>query len=160
MKSSRSKKTRKSTQTSTSSNKIKRSGFEDKVASFLDKKKIKHGYEEVKIHYTVERKYIVDFSVGSIYIESKGRFTSADRSKHLKIKAQHPELDIRFLFQRDNKLNKSSKTRYSDWAKRHGFKYHVCPLGNLPKEWLKDIERELKHEKPKKAKPRKAKKKT
>jgi N-acetylmuramoyl-L-alanine amidase len=35
-----------------------------------------------------------------IIIESKGRFLTADRQKHLLIKQQHPQLDIRFVFQR------------------------------------------------------------
>ena len=140
MKSSRSKRKDQKTSTKTSTSCEKRSGFEDKVAAFLDRKKVKYGYEEIKVHYTVERKYIVDFSVGEIYIESKGYFSSADRGKHLKIKKQHPEVDIRFLFQRDNKLGKKSKTTYSDWCKRHGFEYHVCSEGTVPQKWLKEIE--------------------
>lgn len=119
----------------------KRSGYEDKVAENLDKLNIKYGYEDVTIPYTIERKYKLDFSIESgILIESKGYFLSSDRTKHLKIKEQHPELDIRFLFQADNWLTKKHKSRYSDWCKRHEFKYHVSPTGNLPKKWLKEIQ--------------------
>ena len=35
-----------------------------------------------------------------IIIETKGAFNSADRKKHKLIKEQHPELDIRFMFEK------------------------------------------------------------
>ena len=57
-----------------------------------------------------------------------------DRQKHLLIKVQHPELDIRFLFQRSkSRISKTSKTTYADWCEKHGFLY--CDL-HIPKEWL------------------------
>ncbi len=57
-----------------------------------------------------------------------------DRTKHLLIKQQHPDKDIRFLFKVDNKINKASETRYSDWCEKHGFLY---AFGEVPEEWLK-----------------------
>lgn len=72
-----------------------------------------------------------------MYIESKGRFVTTDRQKHLCIKDQHPELDIRFLFQRANsRISKTSKTTYGKWASDKGF---IWANGTqIPKEWLNE----------------------
>jgi hypothetical protein len=69
-----------------------------------------------------------------VILEAKGRFISSDRTKHLLIKEQHPEYDIRFVFQRAaNRLNSRSKTTYGAWCDRHGFLW--CEE-KIPKEWL------------------------
>ena len=69
-----------------------------------------------------------------IIVESKGRFVTADRKKHLLIKKQHPTLDIRFVFSNSKaKINKGSKTTYGDWCDKHGFLY-ADKL--IPEEWL------------------------
>ncbi len=54
------------------------------------------------------------------------------------IKEQHPELDIRFVFQYNNPITKGSKTRYTDWAEKNGF---VWSLKFIPKEWYKEKKR-------------------
>ncbi len=52
----------------------------------------------------------------SIIIETKGMFTAADRRKHLAIKKQHPNLDIRFVFENSRrKLRKGAKSSYGEW---------------------------------------------
>ncbi|CVI61053.1 endodeoxyribonuclease [Agrobacterium leguminum] len=83
-------------------------------------------YETKKFPYLVTHTYTPDFinpSTGQIF-ETKGRFTSADRSKHLAIKSQHPELDITLVFQRpQNKIRKGSKTSYADWCDKYGIKW-------------------------------------
>jgi hypothetical protein len=118
--------------------KVKRSGFEDLVAANLKALGVPFDYEEKKISYVKEHSYIVDFDLkNGIIIESKGWFMPKDRKKHLDIKKQHPDLDIRFIFQRDNKLNRKTETRYSDWCKKHGFKYVVSLKGEVPKDWIK-----------------------
>lgn len=68
------------------------------------------------------------------YIELKGRLTSFDRTR---LKALYAAWGDKFklfiLFQRDNTINKGSKTRYTDWAKGVGF---VTAVGdNIPEEW-------------------------
>ena len=84
-------------------------------------------YEEFKIKYEVHetRTYTPDFELpNGIIIESKGRFVPADRKKHLLVKKQHPELDIRFVFSNSRaKINKGSKTTYGDWCDKNGFQY-------------------------------------
>ena len=122
---------------------IKRSGYEDRVANNLIRDGVKFEYENVCIKYKVERNYTVDFSLeNGILIESKGYFKSSDRTKHLLIKEQNPDLDIRFLFQADNWLTTTKTYRYSDWCKKYGFKYHVSPTGEIPEKWIKEKKNE------------------
>lgn len=113
-----------------------RSAFEFEVAKQARKDKIKAEYEpkESRIAWTPKEKvYTPDFVLTSgIIVECKGRLTVHDRTKHLRIKEQHPELDIRFVFQYNNPITKGSKTRYTDWAERHGFEW---AMKYIPKEW-------------------------
>lgn len=114
-----------------------KSKFEDTGVKFLRQHKVDFEYESLKIPYQKTSIYVPDFILikSGIIIEFKGRFRAEDRAKHLLIKEQHPEYDIRFVFLFDNKLNKSSHTRYSDWCVKHGFQYAV---GMIPKEWLEE----------------------
>ena len=80
-----------------------RSGLEDKVSLFLETRQNKVRYEALKIEWEDlrYRTYTPDFVLDNgIIIETKGFFDAEDRRKHLEIQKQHPELDIRFLFQR------------------------------------------------------------
>lgn len=94
-------------------------------------------YESVRLAYVGKvRHYKPDFNLANgIILEVKGRFTGADRAKHLAVREAHPELDIRFVFQRDNPIVTGSKTKYSDWCEKNGFLY--C-FNNIPEEWLYD----------------------
>lgn len=117
-----------------------RSGLEKDTATYLRKKKVKFTYEKTKIKWDDSRirTYTPDFVLeNGIIIETKGRFVSADRVKHLKIKEQYGDkYDIRFVFTNPNaKLNKSSKTTYAMWCDKHGFKYAAK---TIPEEWLKE----------------------
>lgn len=121
-----------------------RSGLEKKVADFLREHKVEFSYECDKIHYKVpesDHVYTPDFRVKTrsgklILIETKGRFLLEDRKKHLLIRAQYPNLDIRLVFQNPNaKLDKRSKTTYCMWAEKHGFQWAgKC----IPEEWLNE----------------------
>ena len=77
-----------------------RSTLEDRVQANLQKRGINYTYEPCKLPYTVERNYIPDLLIGDIYIEVKGYFRQDAQRKMKSIRDQHPELDIRFLFQR------------------------------------------------------------
>lgn len=121
-----------------------RSGLEFTFAKELEELGVEYEYEGTVIKYTKpesSHRYTPDFKLESksgktIIIETKGRFVSADRVKHLLIKRQHPELDIRFVFSRcKQRLSKRSKTTYADWCERHGFMYAE---GSIPKEWLNE----------------------
>lgn len=115
-----------------------RSGLEEDVDSTLKNAGIDGEYEQHKIEYVqpaTKHKYTPDFRLpNGIFVETKGRFVTADRKKHLLIKEQHPELDIRFLFQNANsRLSKKSKTTYAQWCQKHGFLYAEKVI---PAEWL------------------------
>ena len=115
-----------------------RSNFEANFARFLEDNNIKYEYETKKIKYVPKVKtYTPDFYLKDydILIETKGRFTIADRVKHKLIKEQHPDLDIRFIFQRcKEKLYTGSKTTYADWCDKNNFKYAE---GEIPEAWLR-----------------------
>ena len=115
-----------------------RSGLEEQVAQSLEAAGIPVVFEADKIAYTVPArvaKYTPDFRLpDNSYIETKGRFLTADRHKHLLIKQQHPDITIRFLFQNANaRISKASKTTYAMWCDKHGFEY---AHKHIPPEWL------------------------
>ncbi|MCP4900800.1 MAG: hypothetical protein GY906_27865 [bacterium] len=77
-----------------------------------------------------------DAAASDLVIEAKGRLTGPTRTKMLDVKAAHPDLDIRFLFYRKEKVRPSLKrTPYNtDWAEAYGFPYAVGH--EIPEEWL------------------------
>lgn len=117
-----------------------RSGLEDSIAKQLEEANVPVTYESVKIKYVVPERhatYTPDFVLpNGIVIESKGRFVIEDRKKHLLVKEQHPEYDIRFVFSNSrSKLNKGSKSTYASWCELHGFQYADK---TIPEQWLKE----------------------
>jgi hypothetical protein len=95
-------------------------------------------YEPIAIKYTQpakKRTYTPDFVLrNGIIIEAKGRLTATDRAKMLLVRADNPELDIRFVFQRaSNRISKASKTTYAQWAEANGFQWAER---EVPAEWL------------------------
>lgn len=119
-----------------------RSGLEVAIAKQLEALGYSFTYEQDCIEYmqpAKKRTYTPDFRlvVNGIIIEGKGRFETADRQKHLLIKAQHPELDIRFVFSNSNaKISKDSKTSYADWCNKHGF---LFADKRIPQGWLDEV---------------------
>lgn len=118
-----------------------RSGLEKKIADDLSDKGIPFDYEKLKITYTVPERqatYTPDFVLldNGIIVESKGIFDADDRKKHLLIKQQHPDLDIRLVFSRANApIYKGSPTTHANWADHHGFKWAEKLI---PDAWLKE----------------------
>ena len=120
-----------------------RSGFEETVSAHLTEKGVEFEYESKTntVKYIVpasNHTYLPDFKLANgIIIETKGRLILADKKKHLLIKEQHPELDIRFVFSNSNaKMSKTSKTTYAMWAEKNGFKY-ADKL--IPQSWLDEV---------------------
>jgi hypothetical protein len=115
-----------------------RSGLEDVISKDLKDRGVDFGYETVKINWKlVENKtYTPDFILpNGIIIESKGRFVPDDRKKHLKVREQNPDLDIRFVFSNSkNKIRKGSKTTYAMWCEKNNFLYADK---RIPDEWIK-----------------------
>tara|TARA_R110000744_G_scaffold380420_1_gene501149 strand:- start:458 stop:859 length:402 start_codon:yes stop_codon:yes gene_type:complete len=115
-----------------------RSGLEQDNAKHLEGYNVDYEYEKFKIKFTAKpRTYTPDFRLSNgVIVETKGRFIPSDRSKHLLVKEQHPELDIRFVFSNSNqRLSKTSKQTYGGWCERHGFLY---ASGLIPVEWMKE----------------------
>lgn len=122
-----------------------RSGLEDTVGKQLKDAGITVEYESIKIKFLQPAKmrtYTPDWVLpNGIIIETKGRFTSGDRQKHLLIQEQQPDLDIRFVFSNPQaKINKRSKTTYADWCEKNGFLY---AKGTIPLSWLKEKSKEI-----------------
>lgn len=105
-----------------------RSGLEEEIAGQLRTQGVEYLYEEVPIPFVQPvkpRKYTPDFILpNGIILETKGRFVTADRAKHLLVKAQHPHLDIRFIFSYSRtRISKQSITTYGAWCESKGFLY-------------------------------------
>jgi hypothetical protein len=104
-----------------------RSGLEGANTAHLQKAGAQFVYEDFKIPYRVEKSctYMPDIFIrNGIIVETKGRFVTADRQKHLMIAKQYPDLDIRFVFSRSSsKLSKQSRTTYAAWCEKNGFAF-------------------------------------
>lgn len=113
-----------------------RSGLEDTIQGHLAAQGVPFEYEAFRIPYVDKpHTYTPDFLLDNgIVVETKGYFTSADRAKHLLVKQQHPDIEIRFVFQRSKtKLSKTSKTTYAMWCEKHGFQYADT---HIPAAWV------------------------
>ena len=114
-----------------------RSGLEATVQADLEQASIDAEYESIKIEWEdlCYRRYTPDFLLpNGIIIETKGLFTAEDRRKHVLVKKQHPQLDIRFVFTSSKrKLSKQSKTTYAEWCTKQGFLYADK---KIPEDWL------------------------
>lgn len=117
-----------------------KSGLETKIDEQLKLLGIDGEYEQHEIKYTIpetHHTYKPDFKLpNGIYIESKGWFLPEDRKKHLLIKEQNPDIDLRFVLQSPNgKIYKGSKTTYSQWCEKNGFKW---AKKEIPTEWINE----------------------
>lgn len=128
-----------------------RSSLERKVADQLATEGISFEYETKKVPYRVparDAKYLPDFVLPgtNILLEAKGRFGgwrsdstgASERQKLVLLKEQHPDLDIRLVFQHAGKpIYKGSKTTYAKWADDHGFTW--ADKGTVPAAWIESV---------------------
>lgn len=124
-----------------------RSGLEEINAKFLQSLGIEFGFEATKVSYLVpetKHVYTPDFTLpNGILIETKGKLEPKDRAKHIFVRNQNPELDIRFVFQRPHdKINKGSPTTYAAWAEKNGFKWAARLI---PEAWVREPKKETPH---------------
>ncbi len=100
-------------------------------------------YETETLNYVVperKAKYTPDFvftkrNGATMYIETKGRWTTADRTKMKHVLQSNPGIDIRMVFQNPNqKLSKTSPTTYEAYARKLGI-VHVAKK-EIPAEWM------------------------
>ena len=95
-------------------------------------------FEEEKLRYVrpaSNHTYTPDFVLDNgIIIETKGLFSTEDRQKHILVKAQHPDRDIRLVFSNAHaKIAKGSKTTYAMWADHNGIPW---AHRTIPPDWL------------------------
>lgn len=95
---------------------------------------IEYSYETMVIPYTLHGEYNPDFILGNgIIIEVKGLLDRESKRKMMAVKTQHPELDIRFVFQNADKKVPGTKETHGRWATRTGWKWAE---GRIPEAWL------------------------
>lgn len=107
-----------------------RSVLEAKVIEDLLARGVPFQYEAVTVpyrggaaHYTPDLHLGPPASTG-VFVEIKGRLTPQDQDKHLKVREEHPDMDVRFVF---GALGDGPR-----WAERHGFEWNI---GTVPLEW-------------------------
>jgi hypothetical protein len=116
-----------------------RSKFEKRIARQLKKAGAKFTYERTVIPYIRNGKvahYHPDFHVNrQFFLEGKGYFVGGarDRLKLILVKQQHPDLDLRLVFQ-DEKLLAAPGMTYAHWADTMGIPWSGG--GKVPLEWL------------------------
>jgi hypothetical protein len=120
-----------------------KSGLEHTVAEWIKSTPYDLKYETEIIHYIVperKAKYTPDFvfikrNGQHMFVETKGRWTTADRTKMKHVLQSNPGVDIRMVFQNPNqRLSKTSKTTYAEFALKLGIKY--VAKKDIPGEWL------------------------
>lgn len=143
-----------------------RSGFEEKMSNELHAFELDYVYEDPEactFKYNTKvtqghctdcssnsvlqaRIYTCDFCIvtpngPSMFIETKGRFTASDRSKMEAVTKQHPEADIRILFQYNGKA--TPKRSYLEWCEWKGIKAAVIKNKRggqfMPEGWLEEL---------------------
>jgi DNA-directed RNA polymerase subunit RPC12/RpoP len=126
--------------------------FEKTVGESLNERGFEFEYEPVKIRYKHSirgakcsecssnvvyklRTYTPDWSITgyTFYIETKGKLSVEERQKFESLKNSQPDLDVRFVFMKDNWLTKAHKKRYSEWASDNNFRWSI---GDIPDEWF------------------------
>tara|TARA_R100000406_G_scaffold91988_2_gene80395 strand:- start:828 stop:1181 length:354 start_codon:yes stop_codon:yes gene_type:complete len=113
-----------------------RSGLEERVADLLVELGVKYEYETQKIPYVIAHNYSPDFILpNGVILECKGYWDSADRRKIKEVKKQHPELDLRMVFQAPfNTISKKSKTTYAKYCDKLNIPW--TSFANIPLKWL------------------------
>ena len=115
-----------------------RSGLEEATMADLRSRGAQASFETLVVRYekpASRHKYTPDFVLPNHrLVETKGRFLTADRQKHLLVRKQHPDLWIGIVFSNSRtKISKGSKTSYGDWCAKHGIPFADK---TVPQEWI------------------------
>lgn len=123
------------------SEKKRRSRLELRFEDILQEYGVDYGYEVTKIPYTIpesKHTYTVDWTIlNGVLLETKGYLSDhRERNKYVLLKMQHPDLDLRFVFDNPNKLCGGTKMTHAKWAEKYGFKY--CSIKDVEqiKSWI------------------------
>lgn len=115
-----------------------RSAFEADIAAALTDAGVDYQYENLRVCYHTRSRpaiYKPDFRLpNGVIVEAKGEFNAADREKHLLVRLENPDLDIRFVFQRPHRKLTKAKAgmTYAQWCDKNGF---MWADKTIPKEW-------------------------
>jgi hypothetical protein len=108
--------------------------FDREIEFEYEKESFKYVIPEKKRTYTPD--FFITTSSGKLLcIEFKGYLTAENRQKTLLVREHNPDIDLRFVFQSNNKISRKAKMRYGDWCDRHGFLWAVKAV---PDEWLEE----------------------
>ncbi len=112
-----------------------RSGFESEVAKDMTTNGVAWTYEKEKFDLVIPRRYTPDFQLANgTILEVKGMFDSEDRRLIRIMKEQHPDVDIRMVFQRPHqRLSRTAKMTYAQWCDKHNIPWCCGP--SLPRRW-------------------------
>ena len=133
-----------------------RSQYEKNIANLLSENNIEFQYEPKKIDYIYPTKrgkcqtcggsdvgriatYTPDFwfPKHGVWVEAKGKWDSAGRTKTLAVLDSDNELNrdnFRMLFMYNNWVTSKHKEKYTDWCAKHKI---ICAVGlDVPEEWL------------------------
>ena len=123
-----------------------KSGLEDDIAEMLSAYPgVSFTYESLVLNWekpssvhTYRPDFVIVTQSGkTIVVESKGRWVVADRKKMKLVVQQHPDLDIRMVFQNPRqKIAKKSETSYAEWCDKNlGIPWAAK---TVPPEWLNE----------------------
>ena len=125
------------------SEKKRRSKLELKFEEILKDFEVEYDYEVTKIPYTIpesKHTYTVDWTLlNGMLLETKGYLSDhQERYKYVLLKQQHPDLDLRFVFDNPNKLCGGTKMTHAKWAEKYGFPY--CSIKDVDQieSWIKE----------------------
>ena len=125
------------------SEKKRRSKLELKFEEILKDFEVEYDYEVTKIPYTIpesKHTYTVDWTLlNGMLLETKGYLSDhQERYKYVLLKQQHPDLDLRFVFDNPNKLCGGTKQTHGAWAEKYGFKW--CGIKDVEQihSWVKE----------------------
>lgn len=119
----------------------RRSKLEERFESILKDFDVPYEYEVTKIDYIIPESshtYTVDWTVlNGKLIETKGYLSDhSERRKYVLLKEQHPDLDLRFVFDNPNKLCGGTKMSHAKWAEKYGFRYCSIKDTEQIKQWI------------------------
>ena len=116
-----------------------KSKFEKRFYEEATKRGLDLGYEKDRLSYSLHLDYKPDWKVrDGFYIETKGKFDYTERRKMAAVCAANPNVEVRMVFMRNQKLGKGSKMTYGEWCDKHGIKWSVfpeIPLGGKYGDW-------------------------
>lgn len=109
------------------------------LLSIKRKYKFNVDYETEELSYFIPKKYVPDFIITfkdgrKMYIEMKGYLREEDKVKLVAVKRDHPDIDLRIVFQKDNKVYRNPNFKYTDWAKKYGI---PSAIGTPPSDWFR-----------------------